>query len=74
METEYHSRKAAQPGRAKCNYLKMAGNSEIQIFFKLKIPLCLIASTKIVLQFLIMPFLSPQTLEKLILHSQKAFM
>ena len=47
LETEDHPRKAAEPGRAKCNYLKVAGNSEIQMF-KLKIPLYLIASTKIV--------------------------
>lgn len=46
METEDHLRKEAEPGRAKCNYLKVVGNSEIYIFFKLKIPLYLIVSTK----------------------------
>jgi len=47
METEDHPRTEAEPGKAKCNDLKVAGNSEIQIF-ELKIPLYLIASTKIV--------------------------
>ena len=39
METEDHPRTEAEPGKAKCNDLKVAGNSEIQIF-ELKIPLC----------------------------------
>lgn len=38
METEDHPRKETEPGRAKCNDLKVAGNSEIQMF-KFKIPL-----------------------------------
>lgn len=33
METEDHLRKEAEPGRAKYNYLKVASNSEIKIFF-----------------------------------------
>lgn len=45
METEDHLRKAAESGRAKYNYLKGASNSEMKMFFKLKIPLYFIAST-----------------------------
>lgn len=51
METENHLRKEAEQGRAKYNYLKGVSTSEINMFFKLKSPLYLIASTRIVLQF-----------------------
>lgn len=41
METEDHLRKEAEPGRAKCNFLKATGNSEIKMLFKLKVSLYL---------------------------------
>lgn len=64
METEDHPRKEAEPGRAKCNDLKVTGNSEIQMF-KFKIPLYLIASIKIVSQFLNYVFSLPSNTTKI---------
>lgn len=69
METEDHLRKAAESGKAKYNYLKQASNSEIKMFFKLKISLYFIASTKIILQFLNYALSLSSNTTKLILHS-----